>query len=231
MENNFKDVTHGYLNLHRLLPFHNDHLNVDEFRKRLQNKKVRILKTHSDGDFSIFRQFPHVYDFFMKEIFSASKIIYVKRDGRDTLNSLFYYLRSMGINYPTFSEFLRSKNNFDNIFPDLNRVEFLKSNHESWAKVEEKLSLNYSDLARDYSDVIRRISSFLGIEHIKPIKNVELTKYNKIDLGLRRIFPVLFKTTAVLPREGRIGGWVKNFSNDDLNFYESVMNKELEERG
>jgi len=224
--NNFRDVKHGYLNLHRLLPFHKDHLSVDEFRKHLRNEKVRILKTHSDGDFSIFRQFPHVYDFFKKEILSASKIIYINRDGRDILNSLFYYLRSMGINYPTFSEFLRSKNNFDNVSLNLNRVEFLKNHHESWDKAENKLELDYSDLARDYSDVIRRISSFLGMEHKNTIKNIELTKYNKICLGLRRLFPALFKTTAVLPREGKNCGWIKNFSDKDLDFYEYVMNKE-----
>ncbi len=189
------------------------------------NKKVRILKTHADGEFTLFKKFPEVYDFFSDEILPVSKIIYVKRDGRDILNSLFYYMRSMGITYPSFSEFLRSKNNFDEIFPDLNRVEFLKRFNESWEKVDNKLSLDFSELESDIFDVINRISGFLGIPNKKPVKKIELTKYGKISLGIRRIFPVMFKTTAVLPRKGKTGDWVENFSKEDLEFYKSVMGK------
>ena len=221
--NNFKDVSHGYLNLNRLLPDHDHRLKTEVFRKCSKKKKIVILKTHADGDFEVFRKFPRIDDFVVKESIPSSKIINVTRDDRDILNSLFYYLKAMDINYHSFSEFLRSSNNFDNMYPEMNRVEYLKYHQDSWKKRGNKIDLDYADLAGDYSGAIKKISDYIGLEHIEPVTEVELKKYNKLERALRRIFPPFFKTTAVLPRDGKVGGWKSNFSDDDLEFYHSIM--------
>ena len=224
--NNFEDVEYVYLTLERLLPYHNKHLSISKFRKHLNNKKIKIIKTHAGGDFAIFKKFPDIYDFIKNEVIPYSKIIHVTRDGKDILNSLFYYLKVIGITYPTFSEFIKSKNNFDNIYSEKNRVEFLKMHLDSWGKVENKLDLDYSELAVNYSGAISRISGFLSMDSKRPIKKVDLKKYNKLSRGFRRIFPALFTSTAVLPREGKVGGWTKNFTDFDLDFYNSIMKSE-----
>jgi len=223
--NNFNDVAHGYLNLDLLLPSHKCHLNLSKFKRKLRGNKVRILKTHSDGEFAIFRNYPPIHDYIMKEILPYSRIIHIKRDGRDTLVSLSGFLKVTGIEYPTFSDFLKSKNNFDDIYNNLNRVEFLKTHLNSWRDFENKLSISFDELSEDYSDVIMRISAYLGLKHVDPIKKIEVRKYNIVERGVRHFFPYFFKTTAILPGEGKTGRWENAFSDEDLDFYNSVMNK------
>ncbi|MCK4889517.1 MAG: sulfotransferase domain-containing protein [Candidatus Aminicenantes bacterium] len=221
--NNFSSVAHGYINLDRLLPESSQKLSVERFQKKIKSKKIRILKTHSFGDFSHFDKCKVASDFLKEEIIPFSKVIYVSRDGRDVLNSLYYYMIAKGVNYSSFSKFLRSRNSSDQVYTDLSKVEFLREHKKSWIGVENTISVSYEDMCTDFIKTMSRIENFLGLEIVKAPEKITLKKYSKISRGVRRLFPSFFNSTAILPRSGGSGGWEKNFSDEDFEYYSSVI--------
>ena len=221
--NNFSSVAHGYISLDRLLPDDSHNLSTNDFRKLVAKRKVCILKTHTPGDFSIFQKSPPAFSFLKEEIFPYAKIIYVQRDGRDILNSLFFYMIAKGFNYSSFSEFLRSKNTSEGAFMDLSRVKFLRMHTKSWNRIEHKLNVSYEDLNTNFFNTMKGIGEFLGLELKAAPEKIQLKEYLKIFRGIRRIFPSFFNSTAILPGKGGSGGWEENFTDADLEYYNSII--------
>lgn len=221
--NNFPMVAHGYVSLDRLLPGDSHNLSIDDFRKLVAGRKKCILKTHTPGDFSFFKESSTLYTFLKGEIFPYAKTIYVKRDGRDILNSLYFYMQAKGVNYSSFSGFLRSKDASDTVHMDLSRVEFLKMHQESWNKIDHKLNVSYEDMNSEFVYTMDRIANFLGLKMKASPEKIQLKEYPKLFRGIRRIFPSFFNSTAIIPGKGVSGGWEESFTETDLDYYNSVM--------
>ncbi len=220
--NNFVDIKNGYVNLDRLLTTHNENLSISQFKKIISNRKKTILKTHTFGDFSTFTD-KIISCFIKEEILPFAKIIYIHRDGKDVLNSLYYYLQSKGGKYKFFSEFIHSKNKFDNYKTYLNRIEFLREHKNSWEK-RDVFRIEYEYLKNDYNNNLEKIAKYLNLNLNQKIIKIGIKKYNILQRGIRRIFPSMFISTAVLPRKGIIDDWKNNFSEKDLKYYNSIMN-------
>lgn len=220
--NNFGEIKNNYINLDRIQPGHDKQLTIDQFKNLISNKKKIILKTHSFGNFSTFKN-NDLNRFIKNEILPFAKIIHISRDGKDILNSLFFFSQKTGNRYKNFSEFLASMNQFDDFRTDLNRVEFLKEHKKSWKTVGNICKIEYESLKNDYEMELDKISKYLNLKRNKKTIWIEIKKYNTIQRGLRRIFPSLFMSTSVLPWKGVIGDWKNNFSEKDLKYYNSIM--------
>ncbi|MEN8154846.1 MAG: sulfotransferase domain-containing protein [Acidobacteriota bacterium] len=230
--NNLKGVNHGYINLDRLLTGSPENINVEDFKKKIITKKKTILKTHTPGNFEIFEPFVQQAKFIKEEIIPQSKIIYIYRDGRDVMTSLYYYmLRSKKIGEISFNEFLETFNNFDEFYLIRNRIEFYKYHIDSWMLKKNIYTLNYESLHLSYLDSLKSISEYLGLPLKNKIDSIKLSKYNRIQRAIRRFIPGIFKTTAVLPRVGKTGDWRNSFDNNSKEIYKKYSGEILVELG
>lgn len=94
IRHNFPSVNNQFITLERILPNHPSPMNLDEFNSYLDNKGEKaIIKTHLTP-FEVEKMADYHVKKIIQSIFNRSKIVYVVRDGRDVLNSLFYYVSS-----------------------------------------------------------------------------------------------------------------------------------------
>lgn len=227
IRNNFFQVSKKFENLDRLLPSHGDHLFIADMENFINSseKKV-ILKTHMTAMLSPFeRNSPEFL--FVKSTLEKSRIIYILRDGRDVLISLYYYLKPYreDIQGP-FSNFLISMNDFDWAFANLNRIEYWKIHTEGWKKVNNILIVTYEEIIENLSDVLYRISHFLGLNLNPRVTSIPLKK-SLIWRALKKAYPQLVRSSTINPRKGKVGDWKNHFSEKDLELYERIINSEI----
>ena len=78
-----------------------------------------------------------------KNLVESSKIIYIHRDGRDVLTSLYFYAKKYRseITEMSFSDFIRMDNDFDGdtYQKSLNRIEYWKFHVSNWFKVKNSI--------------------------------------------------------------------------------------------
>jgi Sulfotransferase domain len=186
--------------------FSNRFEHIDKFNNVWQQSaSVRgIVKSHCDRDLFQAR-------------YKKAKVIYIVRDPRDTLVSLYYYLnRPEFYQYnplvpdhrsKSFSEFLRRpispflrysyslNGNFANI------AERWSSHVYGWCNAPDTLVVHYEDLHRDYAYVLAIASQFIGLRLKGRTKSVGL-----------------LDVPSILPRKGIIGDWKNVLSVDDEEF-------------
>jgi len=224
---NFIQVNKKFENIDRLLPSHEENLSIEEIENIINSSEQKmILKTHMTAILSPFeRNSPEFL--YVKSILEKSKIIYVLRDGRDVLVSLYYYLNTYRKDIQgEFSNFLITLNDFDWIFGNLNRIEYWKLHIEGWKNVNNILVVTYEEIAENSLNVLFRISNFLGINLKTDIKNIPLKKsfYWRI---LKKLFSQLVNSSSINPRKGQVGDWKNHFSEKDLELYERIINSEI----
>jgi len=214
--NNIKGIDHGYLNLDRLLPSHPECLSIDHFWGRVNRGRGSIiLKTHTLGTYETFENFPTQFQLLRQEILPRSQTVYVVRDGRDVMVSLYHYLMKNSRPQPRgFVNFLYSMNSFDHIRESETRSQFYASHVRSWLEMRSKIIVKYEELHTSYDGAVSRIAEWVGADLRGGIKKIEIKKYNRLQRGVRRLLPKLFSSTAVLPRKGIVGEWREVFDQE-----------------
>jgi hypothetical protein len=89
--NNF-NLSKNYLNLDLLNKRRQDNISINSFKERIS--KRQIFKSHSHGNLKSFFDNNLFYDQRLRDILNKSKKIYVYRDGRDVLVSLYFYMQT-----------------------------------------------------------------------------------------------------------------------------------------
>jgi hypothetical protein len=159
-----------------------------------------IIKTHNDRDLFDFK-------------FPKAKAVYVLRDPRDTLVSLFYYFNhpansrarwSAEHQYASVAEFLRRP---ASTYLRWANSRYGKSNNvverwvyhvKGWLDADETIVVRYEELKTDFRGVLERLSRFLSLELLPYLSPVGLED-----------------GPAILPRKGVIGDWRDHFTADD----------------
>lgn len=204
IRHNFPSVNNQFITLERILPNHPSPMNLDEFNSYLDNKGEKaIIKTHLTP-FEVEKMADYHVKKIIQSIFNRSKIVYVVRDGRDVLNSLFYYVSSFSKRKEklTFTEFLQQNYEKKN---KINRVEYWQLHVKSWLDQENNIfMLKYESLAQDFNNAVQQLESYLEIQKNKQIYKPELKRKG---------------SSAVSPRKGVVGDYKQNFSEDDLAFF------------
>ncbi|MGD1703875.1 sulfotransferase domain-containing protein [Dapis sp. BLCC M229] len=216
IRHNFPSVNNQFITLERILPNHQNPMNLDEFKSYLDNKSEKIIiKTHLTP-FEIDKiAYPDVKKI-IQSIFDRSRIVYVVRDGRDVLNSLFYYVSSFSKRTEklTFTEFL--KQSYENK-KKINRVEYWQLHVKSWLAQENNIfMLKYESLAQDFNDVVQQLERYLEIQKNQQIYKPELKSKS---------------SSAVSPRKGLVGDYKQNFSEDDIAFFNHTAGDLLKNLG
>jgi hypothetical protein len=244
LRHNHPSVSDAYVNLDRLLPWHESPITMADFKSQLTAHQGAVLiKTHVPPTLEPFAVDTSLLRY-VQSLFAQSDVVYVYRDGRDVLVSLYYYMRHYdpGMREVSFSDFIRMKSQFDTI-PDsehrMNRVEYWKSHVEGWLKQSAISRVSYEDLHANYEVVVKTLATGLGRETAVDIKPVDLRsryppgKLHRLALGMARTIRGRSSGTssAILPRKGVIGEWRRHFSHQDVSFFNSIAGDLLQELG
>ncbi len=227
LRNNSPDVCEQFLTLERISPQHDSPLPLAEFRRQLDALENRVLiKAHdlpSAGSFDGESERD-----FARQLMRQSPVIYVHRDGRDVMVSLYHYLRSFSetARSQTFAEFLRSESTLDGETTCMSRPAYWAHHARAWLRQPNLLPVSYSALESDYDSVLRAMADFLGVRLRRSPRSITLpgaqaspTLFDKArwKLGLRRER----LSSAVQPRRGSSGDWRNHFDENDLAFFMS----------
>ncbi|GAB1855745.1 hypothetical protein MHTCC0001_05790 [Flavobacteriaceae bacterium MHTCC 0001] len=156
--------------------------------------------------------------FFPSQVQISSKPIYIYRDGRAVIaslwNSKFYQKDWLGI---SFSEFLRREIDWyggtgQKSEPKMNIIQHWYNHVESWLLNEEIFSLRFEELKNNPQQIYSKIS-----------KEYFPLKYYKAKLfGINNLDPIHNKV-GLKPNSTKINSWKKLFSEEDLNFFYSQI--------
>ena len=174
----------------------------------------RLFKTHLDGLQAI-------------DLLPASaKIVYVVRDGRDALVSLYKYAKSHDPNSQKmdFSSFIRSPNSYDcsDEAKGLSRVQFWNYHVQSWLKQSTfplKL-VTFDGWKVDFKQKIKELEDFLELQTVDNPKSMVMKPEH---LWLKKLLSKLglSRNTAIQFRGGRSQVWKEFFAPNDLEYFES----------
>lgn len=230
IRNNFEKYAQlEYYNIDRIFhpTTHKKYITFNELKNELA-KGPRVLKTHLLPNFDIYAN--DAEKEFLSKLLKKSKKIYVVRDGKDVMVSLFNYMkifdpkiRSIG-----FSEFLRTDNEFDRTRRPMSRPKFWRFHITEWLKhlEEESLVLRFKEIKQNYVTTLDRISEFIGVPRNKKLIDIRRTKQvDGIEKLTSRFKVRKYKCgkniTSIAFRQGNIGEGKQEFSEADLEFFES----------
>ncbi len=234
IRNNFQGVRQDSYLLDRLYRHH--HLGKDpvpfaEFRDYMdQSEAIALLKTHTPVTLDALQAQPVYHEFFNKMI-ERSRIIYVYRDGRDVMVSLYYYLmkhaqkpQTYGYNFPNF---LRME-----VYPDsardhekVGRVAYWQQHVSGWVTHPNVLPVSYESLSNNYEETLYTIGQYLNLQRTTP-RSAPMTS-NKRSL-VQRLIGRLQQAVAqkdvidvVMPPlpQASIGAWETHYRNEDLRYF------------
>ena len=222
----------------------------DGFRKHLSGEygQIRIFKTHMlpseiEAALSLKGLLNEEEKELIGYVYHNARRLYITRDGRDVLVSLYHYMRDGGgiqvgmqgrLERMSFSEFLRMPNHHIHTVRsfqpyDENVVTFWRRHMEEWTSLPDVILTSYEELHDNFEGTISKLAGQLGVEAflVDPIQQASMRRSQKyplkariaIKLGLQNRLPSLFKDISVVPRKGIIGDWENHFSQADQDFF------------
>ncbi len=232
LRNNFPDVEYQFYNLDEISKNRQHYIPINKFARKISKTSGHlILKSHMTAQLTPFE--PGEREF-VKELLRSNKVIYVYRDGRDVLVSLYYYMQGFRKDLPKFSDFIRMENDFDHYYDSVNRVEYWREHVAGWISKSDLdiITVSYEQLHSDYEDTIRKLSDFLSLPlKSNGVNRIELKKYGRFRRALRRLFSTSAKSSAISPRKGTVGDYKNHFSEWDLELFERAAGDLMKELG
>ena len=243
--NNFLGFEPAYVNLDHLTERQGRKLSPAELRSQLE--RPCILKTHSHADLeSFFDQECQVLDV-IKAALGESSILYIHRDGRDVMVSLFFYMRNFdaAAQEMDFTTFLKGNNTFDtdSCSSEMSRIDYWKYHVEGWMNRPEIHALSYEALLQEYDKTIAALAPIVGRPHRTPIVDIKRSR-SKADgdtslprkiadkayrMAARAVYGIHY--TSIDFRSGHIGDYRSAFSPADLALFNASAGDLLERLG
>ncbi len=195
-----------------------------DFLKELEQGGL-VFKTHADpnevkalGD-----------NDFRKKIYESSEIIYVIRDGRDVMVSLYEYRKRHDHSFAgvPFTKFIHQKNDYSvtSESEGLTRLEYWRYHVIGWMGMDPKpVVMNYETWIADYKNAIKELSVKTSIEQKSRITDLRQT--NRFLVNLKKAMSKLTKRkslTAVEFNKGKVGEYKNYFSDTDLSYFDEKI--------
>lgn len=162
---------------------------------------------------------------FVGAILRNSPTIYVHRDGRDVLVSLYYYMKSISetVRNQTFQQFLRADVAASGPASGMSRPAYWAYHAECWLGKDKLLAIACRDLERDYPATLRRLASFLDIQLNADLQSVQAMSQAEDRGKLARLIGRLGlgrpSSRSHHPRVGKSGDWRREFNKRDRDFF------------
>ena len=237
LRNNSPDISETFMTLERISIHHDSPLPLEEFSQQLAAQEKRVLvKVHdlpSAGYFGGDEESEYA-----RNIMRSSPVVYVHRDGRDVMVSLYHYMRSFSevVREQSFSQFLRSNSDLDGVKTTMSRPAYWAHHAQTWLGNPNLLSVSYTDLESDYDNVLRKTADFLQVRLHRSLKTIDLPGVSARPSMLGRVMWKLGVrqqrlSSAVQPRRGSSGDWRSYFDMNDLSFFWAEAGQIMQELG
>ena len=225
LRNNSADVNDSYMSLEQMEADHDGAIPLAKFRRQLLNMDGRVL-------INVY-ELPSAESWkglderlFARTLLQHSPTIYVHRDGRDVMVSMYYYMQSFSetVRNQSFSKFLRGEAATDGEAVAMSRPGYWAFHVESWMGKANLLAVSYDDLEINHEATLRKMAAFLDINLYSSLRQPATPgsqdsepKFGNVleRLGLRRRRGAL----AAQPRIGQTGDWRKLFDKRDRDFF------------
>jgi Sulfotransferase domain len=225
LRSNVRDVERRFMTLERIEPSHEKHMPVAEFDRRLRSQRgVVLVKTHALPDATAWQD-REAADY-ASELLATAPTIYVHRDGRDVLVSLYRFAQSYSpqVAAQSFAEFLRA-NHTGLDAPGISRPAYWQRHVLAWLDRSPTTTASYEGLQGDFEALLRSIAERLDLGLRPALRQVPLEPRGRRVPVLHRLQRVLglrpVGSTAIRPQAGRVGGWRQVFDDADLAWFES----------
>ena len=177
----------------------------------------------------------------VQSIIGDSKIVYVYRDGRDTLTSLYHFYQNRVTPAPPkipFGEFLRSPTAIIDLSPaacgwptGMTPVHIWARHVDEWVGRSNTLAVGYEDWTRDPTSVLGTVAGFLGLPAPTSMRRATFQRPSLLARLKRKITGKQLTSSAVMPRKGVVGDWVNSFSKDDEAFFWEIAGTTMQRLG
>jgi hypothetical protein len=226
LRNNSSDINPKFLTLEQTEPSHHQPIPLEDFQAELESLSGQVLiKVHDlpSGKFwKLDDERHHALD-----ILKKSTTIYVHRDGRDVMVSLYHYMKSFREDFAdlSFSDFIRMDNELDGE-PLMSRPAYWAYHVQTWLAHPNTISIAYESLETDFEATVEKMGNFLNIKLSNTLQTVDLHQSKHTQPITTRLLKMMGLrrgkiSTAVAPRKGKSGDWRNHFSDDDLDYFMS----------
>ena len=236
LRTNARDIHPAFMTLERLEPSHPKHLSVQEFDRRLRSRSGTVLvKTHALPEAGGWQS--REAGQFAAQLLAGSPTIYVHRDGRDVLVSLYHFVRSYSpdVAGQSFAEFLRGAHSA----PDavgLSRAAYWQHHVLAWLDRGPTVTVSYEGMLADFAASVTAIADRLALDLRPTLSPVDLGARPGLAHAVMR--PLLRRlglggrqSTAIRPRSGGSGGWRAAFQAADLAWFEAEASEAMRRLG
>lgn len=225
LRNNSPEISDAYMTLEQIEGGQDAVVPLAEFRRQLLNLDGKaLINVH---------HLPAVEAWsgrdewqFARTILKNSPTIYVHRDGRDVMVSLYYYMQSFSetVRNQSFATFLRGESSMAGADGGFSRPGFWARHARSWLDKENLLAVPYSDIETRYEATVRRMADFLKVAVYPNLQPVSaLGRHDGdgvIDNMLGRLgVPRRRGTGPHRQRIGKSGDWRRVFDRRDRDFF------------
>lgn len=235
LRSNVRDVQRRFMTLERIEPSHERHVPVVEFDRQLRAQRgVVLVKTHALPAAGAW-QAREAADY-ASELLAAAPTIYVHRDGRDVLVSLYRFVQSYSpqVAAQSFAEFLRTRHTGLDA-PGISRPAYWQQHVLAWLDRGPTMTASYEGLQGDFDALLRSIADRLDLGLRPVLSQVRLEPRGRRMPILHRVQRVLglrpVGSTAIRPQAGRVGGWRQVLDDEDLAFFESQASEGMRRLG
>jgi hypothetical protein len=182
-----------------------------------------------------FENDPVVRELVLRVIDNA-KIVYVSRDGRDVLTSMYSWMKAQQspLAVASFSEFLRQANHWDRATyePEYSRPAFWRYHVDCWDRHAEVPKFTFEGLRNDYAESLEALSEWTGRKLNRATVDVRrkpLLGFLPYGTQTRRLYKYLVeplrsrRSHAHVFRKGVVGDYKKFFSDEDLDYFDAEV--------
>lgn len=227
LRNNSPDISDAYMALEQMEGGRDAVMPLADFRRQLLNLEGKVLiNVHHLPSAEAWSRRDEWQ--FARTILKNSPTIYVHRDGRDVMVSLYYYMQSFSetVRNQSFARFLRGESALAGVDSAFSRPGFWAHHVKSWLDKDNLLAVSYSDIETDYEATVRRMADFLDVglgESLRPVSPLGrhaddgMIESMLSRLGVRR----RRGSPNDRPRIGRSGDWRRLFDKGDREFFMS----------
>ncbi len=225
LRNNSGDINDSYMSLEQMEADHDAAIPLSKFRRQLLNMEGRVLiNVHDLPTADSWKGLDE--RLFARTVLQHSPIIYVHRDGRDVMVSLYYYMQSFSetVRHQSFAQFLRGEATPDGEASALSRPGYWAFHVESWLKKDNMLTVSYREFETSYEATVRKLAAFLQVglkEHLQPL-SMPGPSDDESFLGALLERLSLRPWRGALADQGRVGksgDWRKLFDRRDREFF------------
>ena len=164
LRHNSPDISDSYMSLEQIDPSHDASIPLATFRRQLLSLNARVLIN--------VQELPTANYWtglderlFARTILHNSPTIYVHRDGRDVMVSLYLYMQSFSetVRNQSFSQFLRGDAATYAVDTKLSRPGYWAFHAQTWLEKDKVLTISFRDLETKYEATVQKMAQFLGI--------------------------------------------------------------------